>query len=327
MENNNSVGRGLAKFLLVILIILLIGLGGYGFYFKDDIFNKENTDNNNLENNNEQIITNNDNENYKSIEQYLKNKYNENFEVLEISDSQCLEFKDGTIYWDSSSSNYSCDKNKVSIKTYKVKSNNNITFYVKDVYYDQNIIDLSNNNIDAVGTYDSYISGIVATRIIDEILPLYKELLGDVDSLEIYEGLSLDDPDENLQDITDKNISTEDFVAKLGTFEDSISIYIKVNENITKDNFKEIVSKFEDNSKFAINNLEIDNILVEYNNENRYIEYDFSFETLELKKGNDIFDSFNENVYDKRILFGDSPVGDGIIYSEFKKIDSSSFEF
>ena len=73
----------------------------------------------------------------------------------------------------------------------------------------------------------------------------------------------------------------------------------------------------------------VDNIIVEYKNDERYIEYDNDLKILELKKGKDKYTYGNKYdvVYDKRICLVDNKTLDCINYNDFKLLDKNNFNF
>ena len=71
----------------------------------------------------------------------------------------------------------------------------------------------------------------------------------------------------------------------------------------------------------------MDDVLIQFNNGNRYIEYSMGG-IIRLKYGKDIYDSFNDDLYDKTIILDSNIFStDGISYDEFMALDPSTFNF
>lgn len=336
-EYNTNFGGRMKRIIGLIFVILGIALIGYGNYQmleannkNDDIEDKNDTNDTSDKNDAEEEARA-----FKEVETYLKNKYSKDFKVLEKTKVYCLEASEYNLFYSEP-----CTDLKVKNIIYKVKSQeDNIEFYVKNVTYDESKVTIpdSEKSNETKGYYDNYISYIVSKKVEEELLLKYKEILGDNIELKIYEGMGiygerftnfLQYLDDSFQKIVDTNISIKDFTDVSKDL--SIGISIKTDEEITKENFKDAVDMFTKIESISIDSIHIDNIFVEYKNDNRYIKYDRDFGVLEFKSGTDIYNSSNdksENVYEKSICLKKSTLADCISYEEFKNIDDSTFDF
>lgn len=327
-----NMKKNIIALISLVLGIACLGFGGYNYMTadteeKEDVKEENKKEEENKEENFEEVKA--------EIQTYLKNKYNDDFEVVKLAKTFCLEDSDTNLYLSEP-----CTDNKIKNQLYEVKDSNGVTFYVKKVSYDETKITLTREediNSQSVGLYDSYISYIVANKLEAELEPLYSSFFGGNVTVEIYDGLgisnmSYDNAYESLgkdmQVFTDKEISVNDYIANLDSFENDLSILIKVDQDITKDNFQSIVSTIKNNVFVPGGYLiEIDKMLIQFNNGNRYIEYSMGG-LVSLKYGKDIYDGLNDDLYDKSIVLEDSIFSsNGINYDEFMSLDPSTFNF
>lgn len=170
------------------------------------------------------------------------------------------------------------------------------------------------------------------------LTPLYEQLFSTSADVTIYEGLKIQTLNSqnfyqylggDSQAITNTTISLNEFIPYLKDFEDKISIHVKLDEDITKDNFQTIVSKMYNDKDIMMPNdipLTVNTLLLEFNNQNRYIEY--SLNSVNLKSGKDIYDSFNPLVYPKEITFYSEESSDEVInYQDFMALSPKDFSF
>lgn len=272
--------------------------------------------------------------NYQEIISYLENKYHKNFEIIKTEKAYCLEVGKYNLFYSTN-----CDDMSVTNRIYKAKSiNDDIEFYIKEVNYDQNkiIIPASEKSNESEGFYDNYISYIIAEKLEKELLPKYKEILGEDISLNIYEGFGLSDLtldnalqylDNSIQGISDTNIEINDFIDMSSDV--SVKISIKKKDHITSDNFKDEVDLLLEATEIKIAGIFIDKILIEYENDDRYIEYDNDLKILELKKGINKYSTLNNStsIFDRKICLNNEKILDCLTYNEFKNIDNNNFNF
>ncbi len=310
--------------IFAILGAVLIVYGNY------EIMEKNNNKTTNIDKNNNEITENFDD---KEVIEYLKNKYNQDFELVKKEKEYCLANGTYNLYYTDN-----CDNQSVVNRIYKVKSlSDEIEFIVKYVSYDKNVL-IPDSEItnESKGFYDNYISYIVAKKLEEYFLSEYQKIYGNDISLNIYKGIGIYDInqensyqylDNKFQNISDTNIEINDFIDLVS--DATISISIKNNSEITKDNFQDNVDMIYLVKDIKIVGLFVDNIIVEYKNDERYIEYDNDLKILELKKGKDKYTYGNKYdvVYDKRICLVDNKTLDCINYNDFKLLDKNNFNF
>ena len=310
--------------IFAILGAVLIVYGNY------EMMEKNNNKTTNIDKNNNEITENFDD---KEVIEYLKNKYNQDFELVKKEKEYCLANGTYNLYYTDI-----CDNQSVVNRIYKVKSlSDEIEFIVKYVSYDKNVL-IPDSEItnESKGFYDNYISYIVAKKLEEYFLSEYQKIYGNDISLNIYKGIGIYDInqensyqylDNKFQNISDTNIEINDFIDLVS--DATISISIKNNSEITKDNFQDNVDMIYLVKDIKIVGLFVDNIIVEYKNDERYIEYDNDLKILELKKGKDKYTYGNKYdvVYDKRICLVDNKILDCINYNDFKLLDKNNFNF
>lgn len=310
--------------IFAILGAVLIVYGNY------EMMEKNNNKTTNIDKNNNEITENFDD---KEVIEYLKNKYNQDFELVKKEKEYCLANGTYNLYYTDN-----CDNQSVVNRIYKVKSlSDEIEFIVKYVSYDKNVL-IPDSEItnESKGFYDNYISYIVAKKLEEYFLSEYQKIYGNDVYLNIYKGIGIYDInqensyqylDNKFQNISDTNIEINDFIDLVS--DATISISIKNNSEITKDNFQDNVDMIYLVKDIKIVGLFVDNIIVEYKNDERYIEYDNDLKILELKKGKDKYTYGNKYdvVYDKRICLVDNKTLDCINYNDFKLLDKNNFNF
>lgn len=310
--------------IFAILGAVLIVYGNY------EIMEKNNNKTTNIDKNSNEIIEKFDD---KEVIEYLKNKYNKDFQLVKKEKEYCLANGTYNLYYTDN-----CDNQSVVNRIYKVKSlSDEIEFIVKYVSYDKNVL-IPDSEItnESKGFYDNYISYIVAKKLEEYFLSEYQKIYGNDISLNIYKGIGIYDInqensyqylDNKFQNISDTNIEINDFIDLVS--DATISISIKNNSEITKDNFQDNVDMIYLVKDIKIVGLFVDNIIVEYKNDERYIEYDNDLKILELKKGKDKYTYGNKYdvVYDKRICLVDNKTLDCINYNDFKLLDKNNFNF
>ena len=325
---------------LVIYGVFAIAFGGYNQMLKNDDnsevndevngdINNENTDN--TDKDNEDLV---DLEDASGIINYLNDKYNLEFEVVKEVKSYCLDTSEYNLYYSEP-----CTDNKIKNEIYEVKSiEDDVLFYVKKVSFDETKVILPESEISnqSNGYYDNYMSYIVSDKIEASLQEKYKPLFGEDVIVRVYEGIGMYDIsmdnayqylDNSNKDIIDKNISVKDYIDTID--ENSISIAITVNQSITSDNFKDVVTILKDLESVTEDNISIDTMIIEYSNEDRYIEYDRSFDIIKLRAGEDKYSTFSDSemLYDKSICVGSGFSTECIYYEEFINLDTASFNF
>ena len=327
--------KDIKKIIAIICLVLglaFVGFGGYKIVTFDSSDEEEKKENDKKE---EDKKEENLEEVKSEIQAYLKDKYNEDFEVVKLAKSFCLED-----YGTNLAYSEPCTDKKIKNEIYEVKNDRDLTFYVKKVSYDTTKITLTRENdinMQSVGLYDNYISFIVADKLENELESLYSSFFGKNVTVDVFNGLGIHNIHfsnayeylgKDMQIFTDKEISLNDFVANIDNSSNNLSILIKVNQDLTKDNFQSIVSVIKNNEFIPSNYLiEFNEMLIQFNNGNRYIEYNGMFDYILLKYGKDIFDFTNDKLYDKSILLGNGGSSNGISYDEFMALDPSTFNF
>lgn len=309
-------------------LLLLFGISLLLLSNKNVLFNKEESKTEIIEEKKEKNETK-----YQDVENYLKDKYNETFEVIEVTKEYCLEKKEEKVVF-----SRHCDSKKIKNTIYKAKEiNSNIEFYVKKVSYDETKVEITESikDFETSGYYDNYISFIVAEKKLQEISQNLKDKIGEFTDIEVYEGLGIHDIslsnayqylDNKLKDIVDKEISTESFIEKVN--DNIISISINKNESLTKENIQEEIKKINELSTISIDKLIIKDIIIEYK-ENRYIKYNNDLKTIEVKvrKNKDSNDSANDYLYNKVICMNDEYSKECIKYNEFTSLSKEEITF
>lgn len=320
-------------YLFIILGFVGILFGGISYTFKEKKEDKkqEEKDNNNE---NEDIPTVDENIK-KEVESYLKTKYNDDFKVIEITKTFCLEDYETNL----AITYNKCDDKNIKNEIIKVKDSNNIVFYVKKVSYDESKIKLTRQediNTQSVGLYDTYINYYMAQKLNKEFEKEYKTIFNKDVKVEIYEGLGIQSLEysnlyqslgKDTQNLKDKNMTIQSFASNYSGFGNDLGIVIKLDDSITKDNFQDYVKKINESDFLNNRNyIDIDNLIICFNNDNRYIEYNYN-SFIDLKFGKDIYDTFNDNLYDKTIVTGFGFSSNGIKYEEFLNLSKDSFNF
>ena len=134
--------------IFAILGAVLIVYGNY------EMMEKNNNKTTNIDKNNNEITENFDD---KEVIEYLKNKYNQDFELVKKEKEYCLANGTYNLYYTDT-----CDNQSVVNRIYKVKSlSDEIEFIVKYVSYDKNVL-IPDSEItnESKGFYDNYINYI-----------------------------------------------------------------------------------------------------------------------------------------------------------------------
>ena len=331
MKNSKSV----IAILVIALGLICVGFGGYKFMFSDT--EEKKTDDKKEENKKEENKKEDDfSSDIKSeIEKYLKDKYNEEFEVVKLAKTFCLETSETNLYYSEP-----CTDKKIKNNIYEAKNSEGLSFYVKKVSYDSEKIVLTDEydiNTQSVGLYDTYISFIVANKLESKLESLYSSFFNTNISVTISDGLGISDFDydnpymylgKDIQKFTDKNISIDEYINSFDEFGRNVKLLVKIDQDITKDNFQSIVSTIRNNSFVSSGlSIEINDIIFVFNNEERYIEYSMGG-LVRLKSGNYTETLESEDLYEKSIVLkSDIFSSDGISYDEFMALDPATFNF
>jgi len=312
----------------LVIGIISLGFGSFSMITKDDDTEKK-KENKEEENQNNELMTEEDK---KEVEKFLNEKYDDNFEVVKLVTTFCLANSETNLYLTSP-----CTDKTIRNKIYEVKDNNDIHFYVKSVKYDENQISISEEDkaSQSVGFYDTYVSYIMADKLSTELETEYKKIFGAELDVKIYEGIGIENISydnayqylENENTKEDKNLSIENFALKYSGFDNDLGLHIIIDADLTKDNVQEMVKKLTESDLLNGRNfVDIDEIILQFKNGNRYIEYDYeSF--IDIKVGENVYEAFNDELYDKTIVVGSGYSSNGITYDEFMALDKSSFNF
>ena len=318
-------------YVFLALGVIALGLGSFLMINSDDSKkgNKKEEKEEKEENQNNELITEEDK---KEIEQFLKEKYGNDFEVVNLVTTFCLANSETNLYLTSP-----CTDKTIKNKIYEVKDSKDIHFYVKSVKYDEDKISITEEDKEsqAVGLYDTYVSHSVASKLSSELKNEYKTIFGTELDVEIYEGIGIENInyDNAYQFLTNENknedleLSIEEFALKYSGFDNDLGIHITLDMDLTKDNVQEMVKKIKENDFLnGRNYVEIGDMIIQFKNGNRYIEYDYeSF--IEIKFGENVYETFNDELYDKTIIIGNGFSSNGISYDEFMALDKTSFNF
>ena len=267
------------------------------------------------------------------VRTYLEEKYHRQYNSSDISfvTSYCLaESNSGLVY------SSPCNSEKIINFIYLVHDNN-LKFYVKEVRYPESKINLTeeDKNTESEGFYDTYLSTLMSFKLEDILLQQYQDLFSSTVFVDIYDGLGIDNPSitnlyqslgKDFQSISDSDISIDSFITYLPATARDLHIHIKIDEDITSVNFQSMVSKLVQliENSTVNSQLTISQVLLEFDNQNRYLE--FSTGIIRLKTGKNIY-SANSKVYPMDIVYGNQSSTTGISYQEFMSLPKKSFSF
>lgn len=273
----------------------------------------------------------------KEILNYLKLKYDLDFEVLEHTTKYCLNFND-----DNYEVNLSCNNADLTENIYKVKDSDGITFFVKKVKESDSFNNSDNSSNNQVsGFYDNYVAYKAIKKYEKELEETFKTL-GNLSFINIYEGLGIERADYkiendkysyyvlykdlgmNFQRLVNIDASLLDyinFVSNVG-YPLEVSLHVKIADDLTSENIQDVIEKIVQNKDFITMKYGIisQEILFEYNDKYfiRYLEGN----SLEILKYNDNIFEAGEKVYNNIIVLDYSDVSeDKIFYDNFISLD------
>ncbi len=273
----------------------------------------------------------------KEILNYLRLKYNLEFEVLEHTTNYCLDFND-----DDYDVNLSCKNSDLTEDIYKVKDKDEMIFFVKKVKESESFdkSDISSSN-QVSGFYDNYVTYKSINRYEKELEDVFK-VLGNVTNINIYEGLGIEranyeiendkysyyviykDLGKNSQKLVDVDvpfINYINFVSNIG-YPLEVSLHIKISDDLTSENIKDIIKTIVENKDFITMKYGIisQEILFEYNDK-YFIKY-LEGNSIEILKYDDSIFENSERIYDNIIVLDYSGVSEGkILYDKFISLD------
>lgn len=276
-------------------------------------------------------------EEQKEVLNFLKLKYNLEFEVLEHTTRFCLDYKD-----DNYEVNLSCNNADLIEDLYKIKDKDGITFFVKKVKESEAFDKSDNTESNQIsGYYDNYVTYKAINRYEKELVEIFK-ILGNLVEINIYDGLGVERADYkvengkysyyvlykdlgvNSQRLVDVDIPFMDyinFISNIGIPLET-SLHIRVSADLTSENIKDIVKTIVENKDFITMKYGIisQEILFEYNDK-YFIKY-LEGNSLEiLKYDKNIFED-GERVYVSVIVLDYSDVSeDKILYDRFISLD------
>lgn len=263
---------------------------------------------------------------------YLNNKYNKNFDNVERVKAYCLKVGKYNLSY-----NEECTTNDIVNYIYKVKIDNDREFYVKEVTYSNKVVvpEIEKRN-ETKGFYDNYIGYVIGDKIASLLSPRYRGIFDSDIMIKPYKGLGISNISENAplqyldnsyQNIKNEDVSIEEFVDSSNAT--TVGLSVKINSDITENNFKDIVTKISTIRSLAVEGIFIDSIILEFNNDNRYIYYDNDLKILELKRNMTIDKDVNNSVsvYDRSICLNNEKTLDCITYNEFMAIDNNNLNF
>lgn len=265
-------------------------------------------------------------EDKKVILDYLKLKYNDDFEVIEHTTDYCSFKNDDSI-------DYTCEKKEIFNSIYKVKDKKGVPFYVKKVNDSDKKATNKTREYHNDTMYDNYVTFNVIDKIEDSYNPLF-ENLGDIEDITLYHGIGVDYPEYKMengkykyyvmysnlhmdsQNLVNKDMSIDDYLFHIESIGVSpiIKLHTKINKDINSSNFQDIIKMIKDDDFVNMDyGLETETILFEFSN-NLYIKYDngLSFELYRYK--NSIIDGESFLAYDKKITLDFTDVSDDTIY-------------
>lgn len=266
---------------------------------------------------------------YLDVIHYLKEKYQEDFEVTKLIKEYCVEYVNNKIIYSDN-----CDNTKIKNTLYKAKKNNsNIEFFVKKVSYDNNLI-TTNQSFIKSGYYDNYVNFVHEKKIIEDIRKEIKDTISNIEDISIFDGIGIVDINlsnaylylDNKITIEDLNITTTDFVEKIN--DKFISVSLKKKNSVTKENIKAEIKELISFGNVKLDNLFIKDIVFEYQ-EDKYIKYNYDLKIIEIKKGKNKYNNESKStlLYDKVICLNDEYEKDCINYNDFIALSEENFIF
>ena len=278
------------------------------------------------------------------VNEYLKSRYGEDFNVIEHTTNFCVvqNSEKDTYEFD-----YKCENPQIIDDIYKVSDSNGITFYVKKVTIKDGVkliesLEHSHSN----EYYDNYISAISAHNYGNYISNNY-EVLGPVSSVEIIDGFGLEKPivekvgdkyksyyiygelDSDYVETANKYMELSDYISFIRriTHNSYVDLKIKINKDIDASNCKDYVTVLKDNDLLSLPyGIMAESIVFEFNN-GYYLKYTSEFKVNIYSKYDYLDKKENILAYPNTIVFYFMTGDNIIVYDDFIQLDSSSFKF
>ena len=279
---------------------------------------------------NERIKVKDEPEDKNTVDNYLKNKYNDSFSNEEEYSKYIIKpdglVEDYMTSTDRSDAGFVHPNDYVMNTIYKISDVNGVSFFVKKVEYVGEVSNIP--DLPKEGYYDNYINAYLNNKVESELLVEYKEYFPNIELIEfpLIEKYPLKDSSK-LLDKDKKDMNTNAFIEKLKT--EDVDILITISSNLTGNNIKEEVTNIK-NYIVTQNDFKISNLVLKYNNDSLYINYDGKNEFINIYSGKNYFnysDLLDLGIFDRTIMLGNNTIENGITYDEFMGLGPESFNF
>ncbi len=279
---------------------------------------------------NERIKVKDEPKDTNTVDNYLKNKYNDNFSNEEEYSRYIIKpnglVEDYMTSTDRSDAGFVHPNDYVMNTIYKISDVNGVSFFVKKVEY---VGEVSNvPDLPKEGYYDNYINAYLNNKVESKLLDEYKDYFPNIELIEfpLIEKYPLKDSSK-LLDKDKKDMNTNAFMEKLKT--EDVDILITISSNLTGNNIKEEVTNIK-NYLVTQNDFKISNLVLKYNNDSLYINYDGKNEFINIYSGKNYFnysDVLDMSMFGRTIMLGNNTIENGISYDEFMGLGPESFNF
>ena len=272
----------------------------------------------------------------KELLTFLSKRYNETFEYVSKDYKYCLIQTEDNI--NNVKLDKNCNKNEIINEIYRVKNKDGIIFYVKKVTHDDKVNLLSSLiDTESTGYYDNYKILYLVNKYSDALIEKF-DFLDNIQEKKIYYGLGIEKEssmpyqsiNREMQVSFNKNDLISEFLNKANHYGLSFDIgfYIKINKNINKSNFQEILKNFADKNIYDFGNGVVgSNILIEFNNK-RFIKIKDGYLATLYEYNKDILEENPKKLYDNSILLNNDAFSDeGITLNKFLNKKQSIFKF
>lgn len=270
---------------------------------------------------------------------YLSNKYNKDFIFVDRINKFCIIQDENGV----NGSNYiiddQCTKHQITDYIYKIKDQEGLEFYVKDVVVEDNVTLFDSlKNTQSSGYYDNYTILYLLKKYNSLLLEKFTFLNNIKDSY-IYSGLSIEDIHSgdnkhlylnmgiDTQEKFEMDMTLEDLIDKSTVMGYSINVgfYIKAEMDLDESNFASIVNSIIDNDVYNLGyELVGKTIIIEFNNK-RCIKLSDGLLLSVYEYKNNAFDEEVKKLFESIVINNDSFSDEGITLSEFNKLEQIEF--
>ena len=311
------------SYIFIILGFLLCGYGAYDLATQKQVEEPV-----------EDVVTQKE---IDTIINYISNKYNKKFEFVSRVSRFCLiqstEDLNNYVY------DEECSKHQITDYIYKVKDEDGLEFYIKDVDLEDNITLFDSlKSTQSAGFYDNYIVMSILKDHQEDLLSKFTFLEKIKDSY-VYSGLGVEDEHINNKYIYQKmsidnsnyyynNMSFNEFLKASNTlgYSFDLGFYIKVDMSIDENNFKDIVNSINESDVYNLGyDIRGKNIKIEFN-DNRYIDFKDGINVTLYEYKDNVFEKDSKKLFDSILINNDSFSKDGITLNSFNKLSKIEFK-